>query len=69
MIPEDSYFLAAQHNTSTDEILFYESWNIPASHQEDFELLRTAITHYLKEVEDKPKQVKYANLFHRLNRL
>mgnify|MGYP001247341006 CR=1 FL=1 len=36
---------------------------------EDFELLRTAITHYLKEVEDKPKQVKYANLFHRLNRL
>ena len=36
---------------------------------EDFELLRTAITHYLKEVQDKPKQVKYANLFHRLNRL
>ena len=36
---------------------------------EDFELLRTAITHYLKAVEDKPKQVKYANLFHRLNRL
>jgi len=40
MIPEDSYFLAAQHNTSTDEILFYESWNIPTSHQEDFKLLR-----------------------------
>ena len=36
---------------------------------EDFELLRNAVTHYLKEVQDKPKQVKYANLFHRLNRL
>ncbi len=36
---------------------------------EDFELLRTAIAHYMKEVQDKPRQVKYANLFHRLNRL
>lgn len=36
---------------------------------EDFELLRTAVTHYLKEVQEQPKQVKYANLFHRLNRL
>jgi uncharacterized protein YbcC (UPF0753/DUF2309 family) len=43
IIPDDSYFLAAQHNTSTDEILFYEIWNIPASHQEDFELLRMDI--------------------------
>lgn len=36
---------------------------------EDFDLLRTAITHYLKEVQEPPQQVKYANLFHRLNRL
>lgn len=36
---------------------------------EDFELLRAAVTHYLKEVQEQPKQVKYANLYHRLNRL
>ena len=36
---------------------------------EDFELLRTAIAHYMKEVHDRPQQVKYANLYHRLNRL
>ena len=36
---------------------------------EDFELLRAAVTHYLKEVQEQPKQMKYANLFHRLNRL
>lgn len=32
----------------------------------DFELLRTAVLHYLKAIEDKPESVEYANLYHRL---
>lgn len=37
--------------------------------QEDFSLIRTAIAHYLREVQDKPESVKYANLYHRLGRV
>ncbi|MFC3442705.1 hypothetical protein ACFOKF_16130 [Sphingobium rhizovicinum] len=37
--------------------------------QQDFGLIRTAIAHYLKEVQDKPESVKYANLYHRLGRV
>ncbi len=37
--------------------------------QEDFGLIRTAIAHYLREVEDQPESIKYANLYHRLGRV
>ena len=37
--------------------------------QEDFGLIRTAIAHYLREIQDKPESVKYANLYHRLGRV
>jgi predicted Zn-dependent peptidase len=37
--------------------------------QEDFSLIRTAIAHYLREVQDRPESVKYANLYHRLGRV
>jgi len=37
--------------------------------QQDFELIRVAIAHYMKEVEDKPEAIKYSNLFHRLGRI
>lgn len=33
---------------------------------EDFKLLREAVLHYLKEIEDKPESVKFSNLYHRL---
>ena len=36
---------------------------------EDFGLIRTAIAHYLREVQDQPESVKYANLAHRLGRV
>ncbi|HET8611692.1 MAG TPA: hypothetical protein VFL92_02895 [Sphingomonas sp.] len=36
---------------------------------EDFALLRTAVAHYLREVQDKPESVKFSNLYHRLGRL
>ncbi len=32
----------------------------------DFELLREAVLHYLKAIENDPKSVKFANLYHRL---
>jgi predicted Zn-dependent peptidase len=36
---------------------------------EDFSLLRTAVAHYLREVQDSPESVKFSNLYHRLGRL
>ena len=35
---------------------------------EDFGLLKDAVAHYLRAVQDKPESVKYANLYHRLGR-
>ena len=37
--------------------------------QQDFNLIRTAITHYLRDVEDKTELMKYTNLHHRLGRV
>lgn len=33
---------------------------------EDFKLLREAVLHYLREIEDTPESVKFSNLYHRL---
>jgi hypothetical protein len=33
---------------------------------EDFKLLREAVLHYLKEIQDTPESVKFSNLYHRL---
>ncbi len=33
---------------------------------EDFALLREAVLHYLKVIEDKPESVKFSRLYHRL---
>ena len=38
-IPEDTVFLAGEHNTTTDEIELYDD-DVPASHREDVERLR-----------------------------
>lgn len=40
----------------------------PVFSQEDAALIKTAVAHYLKEVQDSPESVKYANLYHRLGR-
>ncbi len=34
---------------------------------EDFKLLKVAVLHYLKEIQDTPESVKYSNLYHRLS--
>ena len=36
---------------------------------EDFALMKQAVAHYLKEVQDKPESSKYSALYHRLGRL
>ncbi|WP_408960473.1 DUF2309 domain-containing protein [Natrinema sp. 74] len=42
-IPADTVFLAAEHNTTTDEITLFDV-EVPASHQEDIEQLREDLT-------------------------
>ncbi|WP_323824101.1 putative inorganic carbon transporter subunit DabA, partial [Pseudomonas aeruginosa] len=40
-IPEDTLFVAAQHDTVTDEVTVLEPWRIPATHESAmWELLR-----------------------------
>ncbi len=39
-IPEDTVFVAAEHNTTTDEITLYDS-GVPESHTDDLDQLRT----------------------------
>ncbi|MDG5774916.1 DUF2309 domain-containing protein [Haloarculaceae archaeon H-GB2-1] len=38
-IPDDTVFLAAEHNTTTDEVTLFDS-DVPASHEEDVSQLR-----------------------------
>lgn len=40
LIPEDTHFLPALHNTTTDEITFYDESDVPSSRQPDLEALR-----------------------------
>lgn len=42
-VPADTVFLAAEHNTTTDEITLFDS-EVPASHQADVEQLREDLT-------------------------
>lgn len=38
-IPDDTYFIGAQHNTASDDVTFFEAERIPASHRDDFSRL------------------------------
>lgn len=37
--------------------------------QQDFELIRVAVAHYLQVVKDTPDSIKYSNFYHRLGRI
>lgn len=41
VIPEDCWFVAAQHDTTTDDVEFYKSLHVPESHQDDLHKART----------------------------
>ena len=38
-VPEDTWFLPAKHNTTTDRVTFYDLDDIPDSHREDLQVL------------------------------
>ena len=38
-IPDDTWFLAAKHNTATDRVSFYDVQDVPASHTDDLRRL------------------------------
>ncbi len=40
-IPSDTFFVAALHNTTTDELSLFDTHQIPASHQDDLQELRS----------------------------
>ena len=40
-IPQETHFVAAMHNTTTDEVEFFDTHNIPASQRGDLEELRS----------------------------
>jgi hypothetical protein len=44
-IPDDSWFLAAKHNTATDQVSFYDVQDVPASHADD-------LVHLTKDLEE-----------------
>jgi hypothetical protein len=52
-IPEDTWFLAAKHVTTTDRVLFYDLTDVPNSHEEDLKAmcadLERAGTHQARE--------------------
>jgi len=39
VIPEDTWFLPAKHNTTTDRVVVYDRVDVPASHVKDLEIL------------------------------
>ncbi|WP_171822633.1 DUF2309 domain-containing protein [Sulfobacillus thermosulfidooxidans] len=43
MIPDDTLFLAGEHNTTTDEVTLYDQDAVPHSHRQEFIQLRQAL--------------------------
>lgn len=43
VIPDDTIFVGAYHNTCDDSVVFFDLDRMPASHRQDFESARTAI--------------------------
>lgn len=43
LVPDDTYFVAGLHNTTTDEVTLYDLENAPASHLLELENLRQAL--------------------------
>ena len=53
-IPEDTWFLAGKHNTTTDRLGFYDLDEMPASHAEDLRLLAEVLTDYGDDAAAEP---------------
>ena len=57
-IPVDTRFLAALHNTTTDDVLLYETEDLPASHHDDLVQLRN----WLHAAGDRARAERAAHL-------
>lgn len=57
-VPADTHFLAALHNTTTDEVLLYETEDLPTSHRDDLARLRE----WLQAAGDRARAERAANL-------
>ena len=42
-VPESTWFVAALHNTTTDEVVLYDLAELPASHRDDLDTLRSSL--------------------------
>ena len=42
-IPDTTHFLAARHNTTTDEVVIFDRHNVPAGHQDDLARLESML--------------------------
>jgi len=45
VVPEDSWFVAALHDTTTDELRLFDTGAVPASHAAELATLRAALAH------------------------
>ncbi len=53
-IPDDTYFLAGEHNTTTDEVEFFDTENLPATH-----------TPFLKQITEDIRQAGFRTALER----
>ena len=51
VIPEDTHFVAALHNTTTDDVTLFDEYSIPATHREDLQQLH-------KNLQDASQQTR-----------
>jgi uncharacterized protein YbcC (UPF0753/DUF2309 family) len=45
VIPDDTWFLAGLHNTTTDDVVLFDADRLPATHAEDIKALRQNLDH------------------------
>ncbi|MEE4245637.1 MAG: putative inorganic carbon transporter subunit DabA [Kangiellaceae bacterium] len=70
-IPDDTYFIAAKHDTTTDSVAFYDVVDIPESHAQDFNQLQSVFLQggqhqaleRCRHLPDSPKNMTPAQAF------
>lgn len=44
-VPDDTHFLGAEHDTSADRVTYFDTEDVPGTHEEEFERLRLDLRH------------------------
>lgn len=64
-IPADTVFVGGMHNTSSETITFYDVERVPASHQQEFESIRTLMEHACdRDAHERSRRFESAPLTH-----